>query len=388
MKNKHGQYFTTSILLQKNVSQLIQNNPTTILEPCVGIGHLVHSTKKEHPNVSFDCFEIDKMLYTNKDNTPLIDEKKIVFCDFLEYDICRTYDTIIGNPPYIKNKQNNVYILFIQKCVSLLNIMGELIFIVPSDVFKLTSSIPILREIFQQGYITDIIHPNDESLFTNASIDVIVFRYVRDNKPHKIGHLLYNQIRKTYYFNDVLFLFDYPSRYISAKSTHLEDIFNIYVGIVSGCETVFKHPRGNMNILTDFGVHQSYVLVESYPTPNNFINEYLLSHKNTLMKRKIRKFTEDNWYEWGALRNISTVKQNENRPCIYIKCITRKHPVAAVGRVELFNSTMLCMIPKTDTIILEDVVSFLNSNNFKNNFMYSNRFRITHKQLSKCLYIS
>jgi adenine-specific DNA-methyltransferase len=385
MKNKHGQYFTTSIFLQEHIYKLIKNNPTTILEPCVGLGHLVNYTKQKI-KANFDCFELDRTLYTDKKHVPLIDETDVIFCDFLTHTIDKKYSTIIGNPPYIKNKTTNTYILFIQKCVSLLNKGGELIFIVPSDVFKLTSSIPILKEIFSCGFISDIIHPHRENLFAGANIDVIIFKYIRDDKPHKSGHLIINNKRKTYYFNDVLFLFDCTIRNLKNK-VHLEDLFNIYVGIVSGSETIFKHSNGNIDILTDFNHYQRYIMVDSYPTNNKFINDHLLTHKNTLIKRKIRKFNENNWFEWGALRNIRTIEDNRNKNCIYIKCITRKHPIASVGKVDLFNSSMLCMIPKTNVIDLDNIVSFLNSNNFKSNFIYSKRFRITHKQLSKCLYI-
>ena len=40
------------------------------------------------------------------------------------------------------------------------------------------------------------------------------------------------------------------------------------------------------------------------------------------------------------------------------------------------------LIPKNKTIELDKVVNYLNSDNFKENFIYSNRFKIGQKQLN------
>ena len=43
------------------------------------------------------------------------------------------------------------------------------------------------------------------------------------------------------------------------------------------------------------------------------------------------------------------------------------------------------MIPKNN-INLENIIKYLNSDNFKNNYMYSGRFKLGHKQLSNSIY--
>ena len=54
------------------------------------------------------------------------------------------------------------------------------------------------------------------------------------------------------------------------------------------------------------------------------VNRYLLLHKQELLDRKIRKFNEKNWFEWGALRNMKKINQCIGQNCIYVRCITRK----------------------------------------------------------------
>ena len=57
------------------------------------------------------------------------------------------------------------------------------------------------------GTFTHIYHPNNENLFDNASIDVIVFRYynwhIEDNQHIIVGQ---KRQKKTLYNNDVKYL--------------------------------------------------------------------------------------------------------------------------------------------------------------------------------------
>ena len=114
---------------------------------------------------------------------------------------------------------------------------------------------------------------------------------------------------------------------------------------------------------------------------NEKINEYLLGRKTSLLERRIRKFNENNWFEWGAPRNIHIMKEHANKECIYIYNLTRNTNVAFVGKVNYFGGALLMLKPKKK-YNLNKVVSYLNSNVFKDNFMFSNRFKIGHRQIS------
>jgi adenine-specific DNA-methyltransferase len=50
-------------------------------------------------------------------------------------------------------------------------------------------------------------------------------------------------------------------------------------------------------ILNGEGKTDKYIYIDEYPCNNKKINKYLLKHKNILIKRKIRKFNENNWFE-------------------------------------------------------------------------------------------
>jgi adenine-specific DNA-methyltransferase len=99
-----------------------------------------------------------------------------------------------------------------------------------------------------------------------------------------------------------------------------------------------------------------------------------------LIKRKIKKFNENNWYQWGAPRNISIMQRDIGKPCIYIYNLTRKNNIAFVGKVEYFGGNLLMMVP-TKECDLHKIVDYLNGELFKSNFMFSGRFKLGHRQL-------
>lgn len=373
MTNKLGQYFTTNNELKQKIFEFILNKPDNILEPCIGQGDLISYISNKIPNITFDMYEIDNTI-------KLLDKiqvNNVNYCDFLKQEIVKKYKTIIGNPPYIRTKKGNLYIDFIEKCYNLLDINGELIFIVPSDFLKLTSASNLIDKMMNNGTFTHIFHPHNEKLFENATIDIIIFRYYRNNNVKK--EVLYNDKLLYIINNNGLIIFD---DMLNTNTILFKDYFNIYVGIVSGKDDVYKNKEfGNIDILVGKNKLEKYILIEEYPCNNQHINEYLLSHKSKLIERKIRKFNESNWFEWGALRNILTIQKNLDKECIYLHNLTRKSDIAFVDKVNYFSSNLIILIPK-EKCNLNNIVSYLNSDKFKNNFMFSGRFKIGHKQIS------
>lgn len=375
-RHQLGQYFTTHESLKDHVFRLIKNSPGLILEPSMGRGDLVAHIRRKIDAV-FDCYEIDKEI-------PLlssIDKERVVYGDFLGQKIEKKYATIVGNPPYVKTQKGNLYIDFIERCVELLEDDGELIFIVPSDFVKLTSSSKVIQNMMDTGCFTDIVHPHNEHLFEGASIDVIVFRYCKNaSLPKKV---LYNGEEKTVRNHHGILTFSSPL----SDSCHEETFatyFDVYVGMVTGKEEIFKNDEfGNVSILNGENKIDKYILIDSFPTSNEALNTYLLGSKNALIERKIRKFNETNWYQWGALRNYETVKNNIGKSCIYVSTLTRNEKVAFVGKVQLFGGGLIVMIPKREISqsVLEKIVQNMNSSDFRQNYMYAGRFKMGHKHL-------
>ena len=370
--NKYGQYFTTNINLKRKLYEFIMNKPQSILEPSVGRGDLVLFIKDKLPNVSFEMYEIDKSI----DLLDGINKEQVTYGDFIDQNLSHKYMTIIGNPPYVRTKKGNLYIDFIKKCVDVLDVDGELIFIVPSDFLKLTSASKLLNVMMTNGTFTHIFHNHNEKMFENASIDVIVFRYCKNSLIDK--KVLYNDKLLHITYSNGLITFGEEE---NNNSVMFQDYFDIYVGLVSGKEEVYKNEElGNIEVLNGEDKVDKYIYIENYPCDNEKINTHLLHHKKKLIERGIRKFNENNWFEWGAPRNITTINSNLGKDCIYIYNLTRKPNVSFLGKVNYFGGGLIMLKPKKKCN-LNNIVSYINSNIFKDNFIFSRRFKIGHRQI-------
>ena len=372
-KHKLGQYFTTNTELKEKVFSFILNNPSNILEPSIGQGDLIVFIIDKTPSITFDMYEIDKQIKL-LDKIP---KDNIIYGDFMKQIITKTYKTIIGNPPYIRTKKGNLYIDFTQKCYNLLDHNGELIFIVPSDFLKLTSASKLLNEMMTHGTFTHIFHPHNQKMFENATIDVIVFRYCKNSSIEK--QVLYNEKLLYITNSDGLITFGEKS---NVNIVMFKDYFDIYVGIVSGKEEVYKNEEyGNIEVLNEEDKIDKYIYIEKYPCDNENINKHLLNYKKELIERGIRRFNENNWFKFGATRNISKVIKNIGKDCIYIYNLTRKTNIAFLGKVSYFGGGLIMLKPKKNCN-LQTIISYLNSNTFKDNFIFSGRFKIGHRQIS------
>jgi adenine-specific DNA-methyltransferase len=367
-----GQYFTVDESLQKFVYSVCKNKGQ-LLEPSFGAGHLLKQFLLSNPDYPMVCCEIDKKI------TPCVTFKEaqtVIYGDFIKESITQKFTTIVGNPPYVKQEKNrNLYLQFIEKCIGLLDTNGELIFIVPSDFLKLTSAAEIIRKMVNEGSFTDFYYPNNEKLFEDSSVDVVIFRYQKDLKTRKC---LYNGVERTWHFNEGIITFSSPT---TESTVTLGELFDCYVGFVSGRDKVFSNTLGNLNLLCDKDKVCPFICIDKYPSGNKAVDDYLMIHKKDLLERKIRKFDEDNWFTWGAIRNKTAIDERKGKDCIYVRTMTRKNDVAFIGKVQYFGGGLLCLCPKNDGLDLEPIVKLLNSSSVKQDYIYSGRFKIGQKQV-------
>lgn len=374
-KKDMGQYFTVSDDLQKFVFEKVKNKSSRLLEPSFGAGHLLKKFKDYDENYPMVCYELDTsikpVINFNQHQTP-------IYGDFTLQIITAKFKTIIGNPPFVKQKTaGNLYIKFIELCYNYLDNDGELIFIVPSDFIKLTSASSLINKMTENGSFTDFMFPHDEKLFEGASIDVLAFRYEKgltNKKTIVNGKDVFCNVN-----NGIITFSD-----SEVSGTPIDSIFNVYVGLVSGRDKIYRAPFGNTDILIDKDKVEKYIFIDTFPTKNVQIDTHLQKHKIELLDRKIKKFSESNWFEWGAPRNISSIKKYWDKSCIYIRNMTRNKEVAFIGKVQYFGGSLLCLVPKEniDESEIKKIVKHINSTTFQNDYMYSGRFKIGQKQIS------
>ena len=283
-----GQYFTTDADLQRAVCALVRNRPAAVLEPSAGRGDLICALRAHAPDAmaatAFHMYEIDERI----EMLPGVARADVVFGDFMAQPIEARYATIVGNPPYVRTKTGNLYIDFTRKCFGLLAPGGELVFVVPSDFFKLTCAARLLAEMMRAGTFTDAYHPHKENLFAGASIDVLVYRYCKD--PELAKTALYNGEPRHVVESGGMVVFGAAA---PGDSVALREFFDVLVGFVSGKEAVFKSAAlGNIDVRTGEGADgvERYILIGSFPTGDPALDAHLLGHKPALLARGIRKF--------------------------------------------------------------------------------------------------
>ena len=296
--------------------------------------------------------------------------------DFMLYSEDEKFDTIIGNPPYVDNslfdvyfKTNiklkaNLYLYFIEKCLNHLNDRGELIFIVPREFIKLTSAGYVNSLLYKMGTITHYYDYGDKKLFSGATPNVCIFRFEKSNFTRKT---------KTFFGT---FTFAENNGIISfTKGGHLKrlgDIFDIKVGAVAGNDYLFENEDGEDIVFSKTSA--------TGKTKKMIMNRYhpsLEKHKDTLIKRRIKKFDEDNWWEWGRM-----VDFRENSPRIYVNVRTRRKNPFFTNDCYRWDGSVLALFPKDENMDLNQAVGNLNSINWSEiGFVTGGRFCFGVKSL-------
>jgi adenine-specific DNA-methyltransferase len=408
LKKKRGQFFTTKNRVLDVLVSLIKNDGN-ILEPSAGEGHIVlEIEKKLNRKVSSVELDVDKV-------NSKICNSEITIDNFFNYiKTCETFDSIVGNPPFVKLKNveqetidslpekipgnGNLYYFFIKYCVSLLSEVGELVFIVPKEWLYNVSSQFVRDFLKDNGGFTHFIDCGEEKLFDDADVPALcIFRYVKNY----VGDVKYYETlddyninkfinKKVIYSNTISFCYEI----LTGKT--ISDFFDVKVGLVSGAEKIFK--LNNINLPEDSVIQivgtnkelSNYLFVDNYNTfeeLSNEVKQYLLPNKTKLINRKISNFSEKNWWKYGALRNFKIMKSDKKR--IYCLMKTRNTELFWLGNQnEFFGGGIVGLFVKDNVDIdLEEVIKYLNSNDFRkimkeNNMCSNNKVSITPSVLS------
>ena len=363
MNVKHfGQVFTpneTCLFMLK-----LKKNEGRILEPSSGKGAFL-----KHLDKNTIGLEIDKKL---------IKDKRVKNLDFFDYSLKNKFETIIGNPPYVRfqdiknstkkkldlfsfDKRSNLYLFFIFKAIKHLKNKGELIFITPRDFLKLTSAKNLNEMLFREGSFTDFIELGDKKIFKDFSPNCAIWRWEKGRKDKKLNCGRHFFVKK----GQIIFA--------KEEKNCLSQYFDVRVGAVSGADRIFYKPEfGNIDMVFS----QTYKKGETRKMIYNKNCKALKPFKEELLSRKIKKFSEKNWWQWG--RNFY---EKEGKR-IYVNCKTRNRKPFFVSNVKAYDGSVLALFPKDKNMDLKKWAKRLNQMNWENlGFVCDGRFIFSQRSL-------
>lgn len=360
-----GQVFTRDDVVERMLA--LRRNHGRTLEPSAGDGAFASRIP------GCVAIEID----------PTVAPAGAQVMDFFAYPVDEQFDTVIGNPPYVRyqdiradtraqlhsdlfDRRSNLYLFFIEKCVRHLKPGGELIFIVPRDFIKLTAARRLNDWLYAQGSITDFIETGDSRVFGPYVPNCAVFRFEKGRMDRRMsdGRRFHCERGQLMFLRG-----DY--------GVPLASLFDVRVGAVSGADDIFVHPQGNLEFVCSS-------TVDTGRTRRAFFdvrNEWLEQHKPRLLARRVRAFGEHNWWQWGRLHHRS------GGPRIYVNGKTRKPRPFFLHECTHYDGSVLALFARPEVADLARAAELLNDavDWQELGFVCDGRFLFSQRSLQTCM---
>ena len=264
--------------------------------------------------------------------------ENVILGDFLSYEFEKSFDLIVGNPPYVhfshlpkplaksvkeiaKTGEADIYYAFILRAISLLKDGGELIYIVPYHFFYNTHAKYLRETLLSSGKIEIIIDLDEARLFHGENPETVIFKFKKGRfdlrrekitvlqlkharaKPleiyikaklaleekvsndlfiyHQIPHFLHSQSWSVHVFT--------PS---FSSNLRLKDLAKVGVGLISGLERAFYVSEEELESFED----NEKALIKKFVKAKNckrFVAEgyqlYILTDANIESEEELRE---------------------------------------------------------------------------------------------------
>ena len=387
MKELLGQYFSPDSIVKFMVGLMKKRGRT--LEPSCGDGAFSEYISK-HLDVELFAVELDET----------VAPAYAIKLDFFAFPDFHKFDTIIGNPPYVKaqdilpdtrellgdsgflNNRANLYLHFIGKSLSHLTPGGELIFITPREFLRATSSVKLNKLLFDKGTITHFVELGDRKVFADAAPNCVIWRFEMGDFSRKTKYCDASRLEDIRFLNskslpwesrnfvevdgDIYFTKDpFPFRF--------KDFFFVKVGAVSGCDYIFAHEKlGNQDFVCSETARSGALRRMIY----NKKNKYLERFKSELLDRRVKKFSENNWWMWGR----DCYHSDSDR--VYVNSKTRNENPFFKNDCKYYDGSVLAIFPRNPDLDMSLACDLLNSVNWSEiGFVCDGRFIFSQRSL-------
>ncbi len=390
-----GQVFTPPPIVEFMLR--LRRNCGRVLEPSCGDGAFARQLTEAV------AIELD----------PTVAASNALVMDFFAYPESERFDTIIGNPPYVRHQdiaastrrllkssfldaRANLYLFFIEKCVRHLAPGGELIFITPRDFLKATSAVRLNTWLFEQGTITHAVETGDARVFDDATPNCLIWRFEKGRFDRTMQ---YAELEARLPLEQALAGLTWQERYFTEAHGHLmflrephpvrlHEIASVKVGAVSGADDLFTWEAwvGNGALSQEKGkrsrqqgkpsLSAAPAVLETLPW-REFVCSHtvrtgatrrmlwthdlpsppavLLPYKARLISRRVRAFDESNWWQWG--RDYPQT----DAPRVYVNTKTRAKNPFFLHPCPHFDGSVLALFPHDPYADLKALCNALNA---------------------------
>jgi adenine-specific DNA-methyltransferase len=196
IKDGQGIFFSPPKSIRKTINyidHILKHEYKTVLEPSCGSCEFINYLDNKD-NLDITGVEYNSIIYDKIKDLKFKNNVKLFNDDFLEIDIQKKFDLIIGNPPYFVYKKKdinkkyhkylkgrpNIFLPFILKSLDLLNENGILAFILPKSCFNCGYYVGVREYIYHNFGVKNIIDFSDhEYIETQQDTFLLVLKKTR-----------------------------------------------------------------------------------------------------------------------------------------------------------------------------------------------------------------
>ncbi len=365
-----GQVFTPASIVQKMIGLL--RNTGSILEPACGNGAF------------WDHLPPDRRTGLEIDASVALAHVEIG--DFFNFDPNRTFDSIIGNPPFVRfqdirpstkaqlpmesfDRRTNLYVFFIWKALDHLAPGGELVFITPRDFLKATHAQHLNARLWREGAFTSWEDLGDARVFPGYGPTCAIWRFQKGRRSRRLDDGRVMQLNG----NQLSFV-------SPQASIPLKDVFSVRVGAVSGADQLYTKDCERSVEFVCSTTHTHGITRKLLPDAPN-ADPLLRPHKDALLARRARRFGQKDWWRW--VRNLPKTAQG---PRLYVNGRTRREAPFFLHDCENWDGSILALFPHAHDLTLEVLRDRLNAIDWRaQGFMAGGRLLLTQRSLSHAI---
>ena len=170
-KRRESDFYATPLDCIRNVldNLNLSNRGTEVLEPSAGSGNIIQALRQKKVQGIITALELRD---EERDSLTRISDK-VIIDNFLEWEVDKDYDVIIGNPPYTYARE------FIEKCFKIANENTVIIMLLRTAFLESKSR----YEFWQQHPLSGLYVLSKRPSFTGKGTDATSYAwFVWDNR--------------------------------------------------------------------------------------------------------------------------------------------------------------------------------------------------------------